>query len=175
MLTDFQVRSEFPEDREAIDALLDRSFEDAVIARGGEKEFVNEVRSTDNYIPGLAMVAARGDEIVAFGMISRTEVVDGDEVHPTLVLGPICTAPEVRGEGIGAGLIVALLGRTREMGFGTVFLAGGHKYYKRFGFEPTHKHEIRSQYDFPESLQDNIMVRELTTGALAEMKGVVRI
>jgi putative acetyltransferase len=78
--------------------------------------------------------------------------------------------PERQREGIGSALVCAGLERCKEMGFVAAVVLGHPDYYPRFGFQPSSRFGIDSEYDVPEEV---FMAMELQPGALDEKSGRV--
>ena len=170
------IRQENKNDYEAIYNLVKTAFETAKVKDGNEQDFVNSIRSSDNYIPELALVVEDRGEIIGHIMLSKTYVENEDkELFEVLYLAPVSVLLERRNQGIGSKLIYESFRRAKKMGYKSVFLAGDPAYYNRFGFVPTIKHNIKCSLEIPEELYENIMVCELLPDALDGISGIVKM
>lgn len=88
-----------------------------------------------------------------------------------VVLAPVGVLPKLQRRGIGTRLIEAGLGHLARMHSEAVFVLGDPAYYARFGFRSTRTFGIACELPVSE---DAFQVRELRTGALADVKGVIR-
>ena len=169
------IRQENINDYEVIYRFVKTAFETAKVKDGHEQDFVNSIRSSDNYIPELALVAEDKGEIIGHIMLSKTYVENEDKKFEALYLAPVSVLLKRRNQGIGSKLIYESFKHARGMGYKAVFLAGDPAYYNRFGFVPTIKHNIKCSLEIPEELYENIMVCELVPDALAGVSGIVKM
>ena len=157
--TDFTIRPERPEDYNAAEHLTREAFWN-VYRPGCQEHFVLHCfRSRPEYIPELAFVMEKGDELIGHIMFVRatlTEVPttlsngergndeclhDGTAASPHASLpntiatfGPISIAPAYQRKGYGLRLLQYALARAREMGIGAVCMEGNINFYKHAGF-----------------------------------------
>jgi predicted N-acetyltransferase YhbS len=127
------IRPEVPADAAAVRALVDVAF----APKTHESHIVDELRSTDRWLPELSFVAVEDGRIVGHCVTSRADLVRSDgRIEPILALGPIAVAPDRQGRGIGRTLIAATVERATADGWPVICLLGHATYYPRFGFEP---------------------------------------
>lgn len=86
-------------------------------------------------------------------------------------LAPMAVLPSHQRRGIGSALVRAGLQHCRQLGIGAVAVLGHPDYYPRFGFRPSTRFGISSEYDAP---AEAFMVLELQEGYLAGRSGVIR-
>jgi putative acetyltransferase len=86
-------------------------------------------------------------------------------------LAPMGVVPSHQRQGIGSALVRGGVDRCRELAVDAVVVLGHSDYYPRFGFVPSVRFGIRSEYDVPE---DVFMVVELQDGVLRNASGTVR-
>ncbi len=134
---DVTIRAEAAEDIEPIATLVEAAFGSPVEAR-----LVAAIRSSDRYLPDLALVAERGDDIVGHVMVSLVGLRDGAVVHDVHSLSPLAVAPAWQRRGIGTALVQEVVARARAAGAPMIVLEGDPAYYGRFGFEPSSPHGI---------------------------------
>jgi predicted N-acetyltransferase YhbS len=120
-----RIETETANDVPAREALLDR-------AMGPTRRLKPSERLREGRLPadGLALVARDGDRLV--GTVRLWNVSAGGV--PALLLGPLATAPDLQGRGVGSGLMQVALNRAEIAGHQAVILVGDPEYYERFGF-----------------------------------------
>lgn len=112
--------------------------------------------------PVISLVAEEEGKIVGHIMFSPVSLSD----HPDLKLmglAPMAVDPGHQYGGIGSALVEAGLKRCRQLGFAWVVVLGHPDYYSRFGFLPSSRFGIDSEYEVPAEV---FMVMELRRGAL---------
>ncbi|WP_457972173.1 N-acetyltransferase [Arthrobacter sp. D1-17] len=130
------LRSETPEDREAVIALTAEAFSISpltglpVEGEPVEVELLRQLFECDAYLPELSIVAELNGEIVGH-VISTRARADGTEL---LGLGPISVAPRLQRRGIGSALMHETVVRANAAGEKGIALLGSTDYYPRFGF-----------------------------------------
>jgi putative acetyltransferase len=126
------VRVESPADVAPIAEVVREAF-----GREEVVELVARVRSSANYVPELALVAARDDRVVGHTMLSYTALVDADARHQILTLSPLSVAPDAQRQGVGTALVRAAIDKADRRGEPLIVLEGDPRYYSRFGFRPS--------------------------------------
>jgi putative acetyltransferase len=157
------VRAERDGDAPAIHRVVDRAF-----GRANEAALVDALRGHAQ--PRVSLVATVEDEIIAHVLLTPVTI----EVAPaslTMGLAPLAVAPEHQRRGVGSRLVRDGLDACRALDCALVFVLGEPAYYRRFGFEPAHRYDLRGEYDAP---ADAFMVIELIAGALRGARGLVR-
>ncbi len=141
----------------------------AAFGRMGEADLVDKLRQRGAFT--LSLVAVADEQLVGHVLFSPV-VIEGDcGIWTAVALGPVAVLPDYQNRGIGDQLIRAGLAACLERGDDVVAVLGHPNYYPRFGFVPSVKHGIKSEYDVPDEV---FMVAELCERALAGRKGVVR-
>lgn len=79
--------------------------------------------------------------------------------------------PAFQRKGIGSALVRAGLEQCEQRGFDAVVVLGHPEYYPRFGFLPSSRFGIDSEYDVPEEV---FMAMELSPGALHGKTGRIK-
>ncbi|NQU56909.1 MAG: N-acetyltransferase [Rhodospirillales bacterium] len=159
----FLILPERPDDKAAIQTLLDTAFG----ARRHEKASY-AFRQDCPTVPNLSFSARSGNRLV--GTIRFWPLIVGDSATPTLLLGPLGVAPEMRNYGIGRGLVCRGHMMAHALGYKLVLLVGEEKYYSRFGYKPAQPHGLVMPGEDPARL----MVHELEAGALQGVSGEVQ-
>ena len=83
-------------------------------------------------------------------------------------LAPMAVLSQHQNKGIGSELVKSGLESCRTLGYDAVVVLGHPHYYPRFGFEPSVKYGIKSEYDVPD---DAFMILELIPGCLNNQIG----
>lgn len=166
------IRPEEKADFAEIHDLVREAFAAVEASEGDEQDFVATMREHAGYIPGLALVAEKGDALVGYVMLTETRVEGPEGGAPVLLLAPLCVSPRRQSRGVGAALLHNAFQRAMELGYDAVFLAGNPRYYRRFGFRPTMEFGIRHAMPVPDKY---IMAKELVPGALASCEGTIHL
>ena len=157
------IRAEKQNDRDTVHAVNTSVFETP-----SEANLVDTLREQAHTF--VSLVAEDNGEVVGHIMFSPVSLSG----HPNLKvmgLGPLAVAPEHQRKGIGSALVRAGLEQCRQLGFTAVVVLGHPEYYPRFGFSPSSRFDIDSQYDVPEEV---FMAMELKPGALSGKTGRVK-
>lgn len=161
---------EKPADGEARESLLDRAFGPARFHKTCQK-----LRAGRLPARGLSLVARGSGPRVEGGGGALVGTVRLWHVNaggvPALMLGPLAVDARYRCHGIGRRLMEQAVGRAKILGHDAILLVGEAPYYARFGFERRHALALR----MPGPVEDaRFLGLELTTGAFAAAKGMVR-
>lgn len=117
----------------------------------------------------ISLVAEEEGEIVGHIMFSPV-TLSGQPDLKIMGLGPMSVLPSCQGRGIGSALVRAGLQECREKGIGAVVVLGHPWFYPRFGFMPSTRYGINSEYDVSE---DVFMLIELQPGYLGNVGGTI--
>ena len=157
------IRPEKTEDYPAIHSVNTSAFETPA-----EADLVEVLRKEAQ--PVISLVAEVEDQIVGHILFSPV-TLPGFEYLKIMGLAPMAVKPGHQNQGIGSALVRQGLEACRRAGFGAVVVLGHTWFYPRFGFIPSMKYGIRSEYDVPE---DVFMVVELTPGTLKGVTGIIK-
>ena len=157
-------RTEKPNDIQKIRSVNLQAFE-----TDAEANLIEALR--DSGVPLISLVAEEGEDIVGHILFSPVTLEDCDQSTSIAGLAPMAVLPKHQKKGIGSRLVEEGIRRCEEAGYDAVVVLGHPEYYPRFGFIPSIKYEIRSEYDVPDEV---FMVKELKEGALAGCKGTVK-
>jgi predicted N-acetyltransferase YhbS len=156
------IRKEMAKDIAGREALLDRAFGAARLAKAAER--LREAR-----IPafGLSFVATEQHRVV--GTVRLWHISAGP-ARPALLLGPLAVDDAWRGRGIGAALMARATEAAQRLGHQAVLLVGDAAYYGRFGFsaEQTGALWMPGPYE-----RERLLARELVPGALERARGLI--
>ncbi|MCS6986116.1 MAG: N-acetyltransferase [Sphingomonadaceae bacterium] len=137
---DVTIEPMAPGDRPAVDALVERCF-------GPERRgrTANLLRGTSAPVPGLAFVAvARGALVGAIRCHPVAWQAPFARPRPLLLLGPMVTAPERRGQGIGLALLARVVAELDAQALDCA-LIGDAPYYGRFGWSA----DVTQEWELP--------------------------
>lgn len=157
------IRAEEEQDRAAV-----RAVNVAAFPTSSEANLVDALREQAE--PVVSLVADDNEAIVGHILFSPVRL----SRHPDLKvmgLAPMAVAPEHQRKGIGSALVKAGLERCKQLGFVAVVVLGHPEYYPRFGFSPSRRFGIDSEYDVAEEV---FMAMELQPAALAGKTGTVK-
>ena len=157
------IRAENENDRAAVYSVNASAFESPA-----EAILVNALRKQAQ--PIVSLVAEESGEVVGHIMFSPVSL-SGFASLNAFGLAPMAVAPEYQGKGIGSALVRAGLEQCKLLGFTAVVVLGHSDYYPRFGFSPSSRFGIDSEYEVPE---DVFMAMELQPGALSGKTGRVK-
>ena len=157
------IRTEEESDRASVHAVNVSAFETST-----EADLVDVLREQAR--PIVSLVAEDDGQVVGHIMFSPVTLCEHDDVKVT-GLGPMAVAAGRQRKGIGARLVTAGLAQCRQMGFVAVVVLGHPGFYPRFGFCPSSRFGIDSEYDVPPEV---FMAMELQPGALSGKAGRVK-
>jgi len=157
-----RIRVEKEIDRVAVHAVNVAAFETPA-----EAELVDVLRERAQ--PVISMVAEENGSIVGHIMFSPVHL-SGHRGLKIMGLGPMAVMPEYQNRGIGSALVTTGLKKCKEMGNIAVVVLGHPDFYPRFGFSPSSKFGIDSEYDVPEAY---FMAMELRLNSLNGKTGKV--
>lgn len=160
------IRQEKESDKNKVYDVIKSAFENEEISDHDEHNLVNRLRTSDNFVPELSIVAKHNGDIV--GHILFTEIKVGDSV--LLTLAPVSVAPSMQGKKIGTKLIVEGHKVAKEKGYKGCVVLGHDKYYPKFGYQVASKFNIKAPFEVPDK---NFMAIELLEGGLQGISGVV--
>ncbi|MEM7770956.1 MAG: N-acetyltransferase [Cyanobacteria bacterium P01_E01_bin.6] len=148
------IRQEQPEDYEAIAHIYTEAFGGA-----DEATLVQRIRTSDRYIPELALVAEWDDLVVGHLMLSYADLV-GKDTFKILILAPMGVLPEMQNRAIGSSLMRRAVAIADDRGEPLINLLGHPTFYPRFGFKKASMYGIEPPFSFPD---DAFMVLLLGT------------
>lgn len=140
--------------------------------REDEAKLVERIRESENFVSQLSIVAEQHGEIIGHLLMSKAEIIEGENSHEVIVLAPVAVRPDCQKQGIGEQLITESLKRCRKLGYSIVLLIGHPSYYPKFGFKQARQLGLElTQFEVPD---DVFMVCELEEGTLGKIKGELR-
>ncbi len=171
MILDFglnmEIKSERPEDYQAVEGLVKKAFVCAGHSDGNEHNLVARLRETVGFVSELSLVAFDGGELIGHVMLTEIKLND----LRVLALAPLAVLPLYQGKGIGSALLEAALTKAAAMGYDAAVVLGEPEYYARFGFVKAIDLGIYSPQF--EGIEEYLQVVELSPGALIDAAGEV--
>ncbi|MFV9674185.1 MAG: GNAT family N-acetyltransferase [Anaerolineales bacterium] len=157
------IRAEKKDDQDDVFAVNGSAFETPA-----EATLVNVLREKAQ--PVVSLVAEDNGNVVGHIMFSPV-VLLGYPGLKVMGLAPLAVSPEHQRKGIGSALVRAGLEQCRQLDFVAVVVLGHPEYYPRFGFSPSSRFGIDSEYEVPE---EAFMAVELEPEALSGKTGRVK-
>jgi putative acetyltransferase len=159
------IRPEKPQDYAGVHEVNRLAFR-----RESEARLIENLRGSPGFVPELSLVAVGGKNVVGHILFIPIciETPDGD--FPALVMAPMAVRPEQR-EDIGVRLMRQGLKECQRWGYRCVVAIGVPEYYTHFGFVPAPRRGLRLSFGVSGG---DLMVLELTLGALNGVKGTVK-
>ncbi len=137
--------------------------------RSAEATLVELLHKAGKANPSL--VAVGEGRIVAHLVFSPVSIDGAESVNIKVAgLGPVAVLPTYQRRGIGSRLVQAGLDACQAHRFDAIVVLGSPRFYGRFGFRPAMDFGLSNEY-----VNDgHFMVRELHSGVLPGLKGMVR-
>lgn len=129
---DIHIRSERPEDYQAIHDVTQRAFAPMPHADGDEHQIIGRLR--DAGVLAVSLVAEQAARVI--GQVTLTPAAPVDGAPGWYALGPIAVEPDFKHQGIGSALISSAIDWMKEQDAAGCILVGNPAYYRRFGFRP---------------------------------------
>ena len=158
------IREEVPSDIEMIWEVNTEAFETEA-----EASLVNALSNSG--CTYLSLVAETENKVVGHILFTPVELCGNDNNLKIMGLAPMAVLSKYQNKGIGSKLVQAGLERCRSLGYDAVVVLGHPNYYPKFGFVPSVKYGIKSEYEVPDEV---FMILELIPGSLKNHEGVVK-
>jgi putative acetyltransferase len=152
------LRQETERDHRAVHALHTAAFD-----RDAEAQLVAALRTSEQFIPALSIVAVDAGCVAGHILFSVIRIRDGGAEVPALGLAPLAVQPASQNRGIGSALVRHGLQTCRQFGHRIVVVVGHPRYYPRFGFGPARARGLEAPFPVGD---DAFMVCEIEKGAL---------
>ncbi len=160
------IRKELPSDEEHIWVL-----NSSVYGSEAEANLVNNLRECGCEF--LSIVAEIDNCIVGHILFTPVELLDDlYQINDARLMGlaPMAVDSECRNKGVGSELIRVGLLYCKELDYDAVAVLGHASFYPKFGFIPSVKYNIKSEFDVPE---DVFMIHELIDDSLKGLRGTI--
>jgi len=157
------IRAEEERDWAAVHALNASAFETPA-----EAGLVNALRVQAQ--PVVSLVAEHAGSVVGHILFSPV-TLSGHVSLKIMGVAPMAVAPSHQRRGVGSAFVRAGLERCTALGVGAVVVLGHPEYYPRFGFSPSVRFGIGSEYEVPEEV---FLVAELQPGFFRGVSGIIQ-
>lgn len=155
MSVEFTVRTEVPDDIDAIQRV-----NDLVFGAPGEGKLVDRLRADGLVISSVVAIA--NGEVIGHALFSELRIDStGGEIRAA-ALAPVAVLPDWQGRGVGSALIREGLNHCRGASVDAVIVLGNPAFYTRFGFSAELAKGLDSPYSGPAW-----MALDFQTGCLA--------
>ena len=155
--------------------MVRRTFTDSENAEEADLvvRLIQEIRSMDTYIPELEIIMVTvEDEVIGYAMFSGFHL-GGKYKDELLILSPVAVKTELQRQHISKELIEYGLEKAREMGYTAVIVEGNPQNYRNRGFQTSADYGIVAAESVGLPAPECLMVKELVSGALDHISGVV--
>lgn len=117
------VREERETDREQVEKLIREAFNNHYVPGCFEHYLVRLMRSHEDFLPELDLVAEKDGVIVGSIMYTKATLTDeSGKVKNILTFGPIAIHPHHQRKGYGKALMECSFERARELGYDTIVI-----------------------------------------------------
>lgn len=158
------IRPENKNDIELIWRINSEAFE-----TDAEANLVDKLRESD--IPFISLVAEINNKLVGHILFTPVKLVDAKKEIKIAGLAPMAVLPNIQNTGIGSKLVEDGLKQCEKENYEAVVVLGHPNYYPKFGFIPSVKFDIKSEYDVPDEV---FMVKELNANSLKGQSGIIK-
>ena len=137
-----------------------------------EANLVNALR--DSACTFISLVAENQNKFVGHILFTPVELTDNknnENKLKILGLAPMAVLSQHQNKKIGSKLVEAGLEHCKSLGYDAVVVLGHENYYPKFGFVPSIKFGIKSEYDVPDEV---FMIFELVPECLKNHGGVIK-
>ena len=134
-----------------------------------EADLVNALR--DSGVSYISLVYEKNNELVGHILFTPVELVGDTSDLKLMGLAPMAVSPKLQNKGIGSSLIKAGIQQCINDGYDAIIVLGHPDYYPKFGFVPSVKYGIKTEYEVPE---DVFMVLEVKENSLKGKKGTIK-
>lgn len=161
-MKNISIRNETPNDVNKIRNINSTAFDTVA-----EADLVDRLR--DSRIPIISLVAEIDEKLV--GHILFTPMTSDNFDIKIAGLAPMAVLPEYQNKGIGLVLVEKGLENCAKEKYEAVAVLGHPNYYPKFGFVPSTRFDLISEYDVPKEV---FMVKELVCNSLSKISGVIK-
>ena len=137
------------------------------------RSLVEEIRSKRFYLPELDLVMVDENNcVIGYAMFSGFHL-EGKYEHQLLLLSPVAVKTELQRQQISKELIETGFEKAKQMGYEAVLVEGNPRNYNPRGFETSYPYGIVASPKIGLPAVECLMVKELVSGALENIKGIV--
>ena len=134
-----------------------------------EANLVNALRNSGCEF--ISLVAVTDGKIVGHILFTPVELTNDKNNLKIAGLAPMAVSTLYQKKGIGSKLVYAGLEHCKSKGYAAVVVLGHPTYYPKFGFVPSVKYDIKSEYDVPDNV---FMILELIPKVLNGHNGIIK-
>ncbi|NOX67527.1 MAG: N-acetyltransferase [Chlorobi bacterium] len=156
------IRKETPNDITTIHQINSTAFE-----TDAEADLVDKLR--DSGVTIISLVAEVDDKLVGY-ILFTPMTMDNFDIK-IAGLAPMAVLPDYQNKGIGSTLIEKGLEYCAKENYAAVAVLGHPNYYPKFGFVPSTRFDLISEYDVPKEV---FMIKELKRDSLSRISGIVK-
>lgn len=164
------LRQENVSDIKSVYDLVENAFKNVVFSDKKEHYLVENLRTSDAFIPQLSIVAEWQKQLVGYCLLTKVQIVNESMVYDSLALAPVAVHPGFQFKGIGRRLIAMAHNKAKAFGIHSIILLGDPKYYSKFGYQPASLYGIKLPFDVAD---EYCMVIELDKSSLKHKHGNV--
>lgn len=137
------------------------------------RALVEEIRQKRFYLPELELVMVdESDTPIGYCMFSRFHL-EGKYENELLLLSPVAVKTDLQRQHISKELIEYGFEKAAHMGYRAVIVEGNPMNYRSRGFVTSRDHGIVAHPCVNLPAPECLMVKELVSGGLREIKGIV--
>lgn len=166
------IRNETPDDYAETESLIREAFWNLNMPGCSEHYLAHIIRSHDDFIPELDLVAELDGKIVGSIMYTKSKLIGDDGTEKKiLTFGPLSVLPGYQRQGYGKMLLEHSFKIAEDMGYDAIVIFGSPANYVCRGFKSCRRYNISLDNDyFPTAM----LVKELKEGALDGRKYIFR-
>lgn len=136
----------------------------------GEADLVDALRACCPFF--ISLVYDKDNALPGSIIFSPAELLPDNQPRTGILgLGPMAVVPARQKKGIGSALIKAGIAYCQDMGYDAIVVPGHPDFYPRFGFVPSARYGIRSEYDVPDEV---FMILILNEKGMKGRQGTIR-
>lgn len=139
------IRKEQKSDYDSIRDMIKNAFMTAEHTDGDEHNLVDRLRLTEDYIPGLSLVAEVNGIPAGYIMFSRIYIGS----RQAIAFAPLAVHPDFQNRGIGRSLIQYGHKKAQESGYSCSVVLGSPAYYAESGYLRASDFGIIAPFDMP--------------------------
>ena len=134
-----------------------------------EVTIVNALRSSG--VTNISLVYEKNNELVGHILFTPVELIGDKSSLKLMGLAPMAVIPKFQNKGVGSSLIKEGIQQCIDNGYDAIIVLGHPDYYPKFGFVPSIKYGIKSEYDVPDEV---FMALELKENILKGKHGIIK-
>lgn len=131
----WSIRTEAPDDADAISAVITRAFDGHPHSQGLEPAIVRRLRTSGAL--SVSIVAVADAQIIGYTALSPVTITQQHDGW--FGLGPVAVDPKHQRNGIGSALVKNAFDALAMRGASGCVVVGDPAYYRRFGFVSDHR------------------------------------